>query len=75
MTKEQFAEWRSNPTTIEVTKALTALRNALMENMADGQTIVISDIGSTAIVTMKFVGKIEGLNEFLNLEYEDESCQ
>lgn len=70
ITAEQFAEWKENPTTKLVYFEVEQLRNSLMNNLAQGQTLgQRADI--THGLTSKLVGQIEGLNQLLNLTFED----
>jgi len=71
MNIEQFAEFKANPTTVEITKILTDLRDIWKENLANGSTLC-TEVGETALLTARIVGKIEGLDEFLELEYPKE---
>ncbi len=69
MNNEQFQEWKSNPTTIEVTKLLFVQREAYCESLGSGGTVG-EEVGSTVILTAKTVGIIEGLDQFLKMEYQ-----
>jgi len=72
MDREQFAEWASNPTTIEIKKHLQKQRDALSDNLSCGSTLG-ADPGETALLTARVVGTIEGLDEFLNLDYPEDA--
>ncbi len=71
MNKEQFHEWKSSPTTIEVFDEIFKLKIALMEALGDGSTVSDS-VDSTAITTARIVGTIQGINQLLEYNYEEE---
>jgi len=71
MTKEAFEEWKSNPTTIEIYKILGDLKKSLQDNLANGQTLC-STADATMGSTARMIGNIEGLNQLLNISFEDE---
>lgn len=71
ITAEQFAEWKEQPVTKEIFEALTDVKKSLVEKMAEGQTLGQSaDV--THGLTSKMVGQIEGLNQLLNISYEQD---
>lgn len=65
MDKEQFEEWRANPGTVEVFEEVNKLREALKESLANGATL------GSEVQTARVVGNIEGLNQLLNIKYEE----
>lgn len=67
ITKEQFAEWRNSAVTVEVMKLIEEQRDTIVEFLANGGTLNKSSAVSTDFV----VGRIQGLNELLNIEYEE----
>ena len=69
MIKEQFHEWKANPTTLEVFEEIRGLKSALADSLASGNTIC-STTSETALVTARIVGIIEGLNQLLDFNYE-----
>ena len=69
ITKEQFAEWRNSAVTVEVMKLIEQQRDDIVEFLANGGTLNKSSAVSTDFV----VGRIQGLNELLNIEYEESS--
>lgn len=71
MNKESFNEWRNSPTTVEIYKKLEEVKQALVDGLADGQTLSIS-ADETHGNTAKTVGRINGLNQLLNITYETE---
>jgi len=71
VTKEQFDEWRTHPVTIEIYKEIEVAKQRLQNNISEGLTIgQYADI--THGLTNKVIGQIEGLNQLLNITYEDE---
>lgn len=67
ITKEQFAEWRNSAVTKEVMKLIEEQRDDIVAFLANGGTLNKSATISTDFV----VGRIQGLNELLNIEYEE----
>lgn len=72
MTKEDFISWRNAPITVEIYKKLEETKQALMDGLARGQTLSAS-ADATHGNTAMMVGHIMGLNQLLNISYEDES--
>jgi hypothetical protein len=70
VTKEQFMEWKVNPVTIEVYEEIRKMKESLKDKLSEGLTIDYSAEGTHG-KTNKMVGQIEGLNQLLNLTYED----
>ena len=67
-----FAEWKEHPVTKEIFKELTEKKNALQEDIGEGLTLAHrADV--THGLTYKAVGQIAGLNQLLNITYEDAS--
>ncbi|MDY6893831.1 MAG: hypothetical protein SVO01_00210 [Thermotogota bacterium] len=71
ITKKQFAEWKTHPVTIEVYKEINQAVKTLKDNLSDGSTINYN-AEATHGMTNRIVGQIEGLNQIINLSYEDE---
>jgi len=74
MNKEQFQEWKSNPTTVEIFKELEQVRDDIKDALCSGQTLNSSSsemISNTA----RLIGNLEGINQLLNINYEDENEQ
>jgi hypothetical protein len=71
ITAEQFAEWKEQPVTKEIFIALIDTKKALQERLANGHTLCQTS-DATHGATSKVVGQIEGLNQLLNISYEDE---
>jgi hypothetical protein len=67
MTKTEFVEWKNHPTTVEVFRLLTAARDDYKEFLANGGTVVKDSNVSTEML----VGRIQGLNDFLLIQYEE----
>jgi len=74
ITVEQFAEWKEHPVTKEIFAELQKVKQILQERLADGQTIGLQ-ADDTHGKTNKLVGQIEGLNQLLNISYEQEVPQ
>jgi hypothetical protein len=71
ITKEQFVEWKTHPVTIEVYEEVELAKQGLLEQLMQGVSIgQRADV--THGLTNKVIGQIEGLNQLLNLTYEDE---
>jgi len=71
VTKEQFIEWKTHPVTIEVYEEIKRAKQLLVTNLSEGATIGY-EAQVTHGQTNKVIGQIEGLNQLLNLTYEDE---
>jgi len=70
ITKEQFSEWKTHPVTIEVYKEVKSAKQNLVLMLSEGATIGVT-AEDTHGLTNKIVGQIDGLNQLLNLTYED----
>lgn len=71
ITKEMFLEWKAHPVTREVFEEVEKAKQVLLDNFSKGLTIGQSaDI--THGLTNKLHGQIEGLDQLLNITYEDE---
>lgn len=71
ITAEQFAEWKAQPVTEEIFKLLAEVKKELQTRLANGNTLgQHADV--THGLTSKIVGQIDGLNQLLNISYEDE---
>jgi hypothetical protein len=71
MTNETFQGWKSLSVTIEIYEKLEELKRTLEKGMGEGQTLCIT-ADETHGSTARMVGNIEGLNQLLNISYEDE---
>lgn len=71
MNQEQFKEWRLSPTTVEIFEDIGKLKVALSDSLAGGDTVGES-VDTTALVTARIVGTIQGINQLLEYNYEDE---
>ena len=74
MTNEAFQEWKSHPVTIEIYEKLEELKRTLEKGLGEGQTLCIT-ADETYGCTARMVGNIEGLNQLLNISYEDEKIE
>lgn len=67
ITAEEFQEWKEHKITQEVLQTLKGEQQMDMEYLASGGTI-----SKDATLTTDFlVGRIQGVNKILNIEYEE----
>ena len=71
MNREQFTEWREHPITKEIFDALRETRDMDVQSLVDGGTLA-TDMGETAQLTARIVGKIQGINQILDIDFEEE---
>ncbi len=71
MTKNEWNEWKNLPTTKEILKEFTAVRDGQAEAMASGATIGEDVVQATA----RMVGYISGLNAFIYYEAPEEAAE
>jgi len=71
ITAEQFAEWKEQPVTKEIFGLLKEVRADLTERLVNGHTLG-QNADVTHGLTSKLVGHLEGLNQLLNISYEQE---
>ena len=71
ITKEMFLEWKQHPVTKEVFEEVEKAKQNLLRNFSLGLTIG-SSADTTHGLTNKLYGQIEGLDQLLNITYEDE---
>lgn len=72
ITKEEFDEWREHPTTKKIFAAVSDVKNTLVDSLVYGSTIgQKADI--THGLTARMVGHIEGLNQLLDIKFEEAS--
>lgn len=69
---EQFQEWKNHPVTKEIFAELIRVRQSIIDQLANGNTIDI-DAQATHGFTSRAVGQIAGLNQLLNISFEDDS--
>lgn len=69
MNIEQFEEWKEHPATQEIFDALEQTRDMDIQSLVDGNTLS-ADPGETAQLTARIVGKIQGLNQLINISYD-----
>ena len=67
ITKEEFQAWKENKVTMTITQGLVDIQNDLKDFLGNGGTIAKDSTISTDFI----VGRIQGLNEVLNIEYEE----
>ena len=71
ITKEMFSEWKAHPVTREVFEEVSKAKQILIDSFSKGLTIGVS-ADTTHGLTNKLYGQIEGLDQLLNITYEDE---
>ena len=71
MTPEAFSEWKNHPVTMEIFKELEKTREAKISDLANGLTLCTT-AGETHGSTARMIGSIEGINQILNISFEDE---
>jgi hypothetical protein len=69
LTREEFNSWKENKVTQIVIKALSGLQNQLKDHLSAGGTL--AGDGSAEVQTAATVGRIQGLNDFLLVDYDD----
>lgn len=68
ITKEEFVNWKENPTTQAIIEQFKQIRETYSEALCNGATLT----ENCDIDTAKAVGFIRGLNAFILVEYEEE---
>ena len=71
ITKEEFLEWKEHPVTKEIYKDLEEIKRDLEVSLGAGESLSYHS-SQTQGMTNRIVGQIAGLNQILNLYYEDE---
>ncbi len=71
---EQFAEWKEHPVTKEVFLAIRKTIEDLKDKLIDGQTLS-NHADVTHGLTSKTIGQIDGLNQLLNMYFEDDQIK
>ena len=70
LTKEAFDEWKEHPVTREIFKEIKNAIEHLKLQLSEGLTISFS-AEETHGKTSHIVGQIEGLNQLLNISFEE----
>lgn len=70
ITNEQFQEWKAHPVTKEIFIELNKVKTELIEQLVIGNTIGM-DAQSTHGLTNRVVGQIDGLNQLINISFND----
>ena len=70
ISKEAFDEWKEHPVTKEIFTEIKQTIEALKTNLSEGLTISFS-AEETHGKTSHLVGQIEGLNQLLNISFEE----
>jgi hypothetical protein len=71
ITKEEFEAWRSNPVTVGVMNELRLTRDEVLKRLGQGNTVYQENADATQAMTARAIGKIEGINELLNIRFSD----
>ncbi len=71
---EQFAEWKEHPVTKEIFKDLKEVRQDIINQLANGNTIG-ADAEATHGHTSKAIGQLDGINQLLGIHYAAEARQ
>lgn len=66
ITKEEFLNWKENKVTQMVMQELQQVKEDLKEILGNG-----GSLGKDSPATEYFVGRIQGINEVLNIDYEE----
>jgi hypothetical protein len=73
MTPEEMGEWKQHPGTVKVLRFLQEIREDYREQMASGQTLNLSSVEQTALLTSRLSGVIFGVNLTLALRPNSET--
>ena len=68
LTKDDLVGWFMNPATKKVRFKVEQEIEACRNRLADGWTLDLEDIGHTAVLTAREIGKVEGLKFLFELE-------
>lgn len=71
---EQFAEWKEHPVTKEIFEGLKEVRDSIKDQLANGNTVG-PDAEATHGFTNKAVGQLAGIDQVLNISYDDGEAQ
>ena len=71
---EQFAEWKTHPVTKEVFAQVRVMVEAIKDQLASGDTIDYT-AEVTHGQTSRAVGQLYGLNQLLNISFDDKEIQ
>lgn len=74
ITSEQFQEWKNHPVTKEIFAELKKVKQTLVEQLAEGNSIGYQ-ADDTHGMTNKLVGQISGLNQLLNISFDNETVE
>ena len=70
LSKEAFYEWKEHPVTKEVFVELNRVKQRLLLDLSTGVTLG-HDADVTHGLTNKMVGHVEGIDQLLNIEFDD----
>ena len=65
--KDDLAEWRLHPVSIELTQLMHEELDRIKQSMADGHYLNLEGMHETFGAMSKAVGEIEGLNHYFNI--------
>lgn len=68
LTPEELGEWKEHPATREVLRFLREIREDYREQMAGGQTLNLSSVEQTALMTSRLSGVIFGVTLMLEIK-------
>ena len=68
ISKEEFSEWKNDKVTMAIFQVLDTLRTGYMMQLANGATLG----DKTAEETAKVVGRIQGINDLMLVDYEED---
>lgn len=66
----ELAHWRRNPTTAKVLDYLERWREMVVQELADGNSLV-PEVGASAMKTTEYVAKAQLLDDILKIEAKD----
>ena len=66
ITKESYVSWLMNPVTEAMRHEMGLLKRELEESLGLGQTLNMENADETLGLTAGIVGRISGINDFLN---------
>ena len=72
LTSEQFQEWKNHPVTKEIFAEIKKTRQSIVYQLANGNSIGY-EAAATHGTTNRLVGQIAGLDQLLNISFEDTS--
>lgn len=74
ITSEQFQEWKNHPVTKEIFAEFKKLKQSIVDQLANGNSIG-PDAQATHGFTNRAVGQLDGLNQLLNISFDNETVE